>query len=60
MKKTEKKRGGSGEWGNVWAASAFRMSWASGLCVGFPETVHGRKHEETGHRRKGIVGTEGD
>jgi hypothetical protein len=53
-------RGGSGEWGDVWAAPAFRMSRASGLCAGFPEAVHGREQEETGHRRKGIVGTEGD
>jgi hypothetical protein len=54
------KRGGSGEWGDVWATSTFRMSWASGLGVGFPEAVHGRKQEETGHRRKGVIWTQGD
>ena len=47
-------RGGSGEWGGVWAASAFAASRAVSVCGG-KEAVHGRKEEETGHGRRGTV-----
>ena len=53
------RRGGSREWGGAWAASAFRASRAVAVGGG-KEAVHGRKEEETGHRRKGTVWVEGD
>jgi hypothetical protein len=53
------RRGGSGERGCVPSPSGAVLPRSACLGVG-GEAVHGRKEEETGHRRKGTVWVEGD